>query len=251
MKTIRTLLLAALLLPTLVTADERSELIAKGDVYDERYQPNEALEHYLPAEKLDANDADLLVKIARQFVYRMDLLSSKSDQATSAKTALDYAERAVKRQPNSSDAHLSVAICLSKYVTTQGNREKVEASKRIRDEAEKAIALNPKNDLAWHILGRWHQSLADMGGLTRGIASLVYGGLPEASFEKSIDCFEKAIALKPNRLINYVELGRTYAAMGNEAEARKYLQKGLSMPNQDQDDPDTKARGQKTLNELG
>ena len=61
---------------------------------------------------------------------------------------------------------------------------------------------------------------------------------------------QKAIALNPNRLIHYVELGRTYALMGRKAEARQFIEKGLAMTNHDQDDPGTKERGRKTLQSL-
>jgi hypothetical protein len=47
--------------------------------------------------------------------------------------------------------------------------------------------------------------------------------------------------------MHYVELGRAYAQMGKTAEARRFIQKGLAMPNLEKDDPETKRRGQETL----
>lgn len=242
-------LLAAMLVAGHARGDF-AELVKQGDVYDAKFKPDLALQSYLPAEKLNPNDAALLVKIARQYVYRMADLSAKADQLKSGRTALAYAERAVKLAPKESDPHLAVAICLGKLSPLVGNKESIEASHKIKTEAETAVKLNPKDDFAWHLLGRWNQELAQIGGMTRALAMIVYGALPKASYDDAVKCFEKAIALKPNRLIHYVELGRTYAFMGRKAEARKFIEKGLAMPNRDQDDPETKGRGRKTLQTL-
>lgn len=231
-------------------AADPSDLIRQGDVYDDKYQPDKALEYYLPAEKQNPKDTDLLVKIARQYVYRMDDLGSKSAKLESGQTALNYAKRAVEIAPNKGDPHLSVAIVLGKMSPLLGNKEKLEASKRIKASAEKAAKLNPGNDYAWHLLGRWHQAIAGMSGFTRGLAQMIYGSMPGASNEESVKYFEKAIQLNPNRLVHYIELGRTYAQMGREEEARAMLKKGLAMPNKAQDDAETKRRGREALEEL-
>lgn len=228
-----------------------AELVKQGDVYDAQFKPDAALQYYLPAEKLEPNNAALLVKIARQYVYRMADLSAKADQLQSGRTALAYAERAVKWAPNDCDSHLALAICVGKLTPLLGAKESVEASRRIKMAAEMAVKLNPRNDYAWHLLGRWHQELAQIGGLTRTIAKLVYGELPAASNDEAVKCFEKAIALKPDRLIHHIELGRTFAQMGRKEEAKLWLDRGLAMPNREKDDQESKERGRKALRSLG
>jgi tetratricopeptide (TPR) repeat protein len=231
-------------------AESAAVLLKQADGFDEAYASDKALPLYLKVVEMTGPDAALFVKIARQYVYRMGDLRSTAEKIESARVALDYAERAVKLAPKSSDAHLSIAICLGKMTQLQGNREKIEASKRIGECAERAVALNPKNDYAWHLLGRWHQALAGLNGLTRGIAQLVYGQLPAASNEEAVRCFEKAIALRGDRLIHHVELGRTLAQMGRKAEAKAAIERGLAMPNKEKDDPETKERGRETLKKL-
>ncbi|MDB6004745.1 MAG: hypothetical protein JWR15_1732 [Prosthecobacter sp.] len=245
-----TLTLAVAMLVAGHALGDFAELVKQGDVYDAKFKPEQALESYLPAEKLNPNDASLLVKIARQYVYRMADLSSKAEQLRSGRTALAYSERAVKLAPRESDPHLAVAICLGKLSPLVSNKESIEASHKIKAEAEAATKLNPKDDFAWHLLGRWNQELAQIGGMTRAIAMIVYGALPSASYDEAVKCFQKAIALNSNRLIHYVELGRTYALMGRKEEARKFIEQGLAMGNRDRDDPETKQRGRKTLKEL-
>jgi tetratricopeptide (TPR) repeat protein len=248
MKSFFTLVLALLSI-SLVHA-EFAQLVESGDVHDAKFECDEALKFYLPAEKLDPKNVGLLVKISRQYALRMNDLPKEADKIASGRKALSYAERAVTLAPNECDPHLSVAICLGKLTPFAGAREKVENSSKIKTAAEKAVKLNPKNDLAWHLLGRWHQELANIGGVTRALASAIYGGLPAASNEEAVKCFQKAMALNAKRLVHVVELGRTYQMMGRDAEAKRFLQAGLAMPNKDKDDPATKVRGQATLKEL-
>ena len=42
-------------------------------------------------------------------------------------------------------------------------KQQIANSRLIKTAADKVIALDPKNDLAWHVLGRWYLALADVG----------------------------------------------------------------------------------------
>ena len=86
--------------------------------------------------------------------------------------------------------------------------------------------------------------------MKRALARVVYGKLPSAKYEDAVRCFEKAIELNPNRLMHYIELGRTYAQMGRTEDARKFITKGLAMPDTEKDDPETKKRGRQILAKL-
>ncbi len=227
-----------------------ADLVTSGDVHDARSECDAALQYYLPAEKIDPDNGALLVKISRQYALRMNDLPNKADKVASGKTALAYAERAVAAAPRDCDSHLALAICLGKLTPYIGAKEKIEASRRIKTAADQAVALDSKNDYAWHLLGRWHQSLANIGGATRMLAGAIYGGLPAASNDEAVKCFKKSISLNPKRLIHVIELGRTYAMMGRKAEAKQYLEEGLSMPEKEKDDAETKQRGRESLKEL-
>jgi hypothetical protein len=113
-----------------------------------------------------------------------------------------------------------------------------------------SLAIDPHNDTAWHVLGRWNRVLADVSSAKRFVAGLIYGQLPKGSYEEAERAMKKAIALNPNRLMHYIELGRIYAQMGRKEEARQFINKGLAMPDTEKDDPETKQRGRETLAKL-
>lgn len=248
----RTLVLS-LFMPGLLPglkAQSAVDAMQRGAALEKRNKTAEALKAYLEAEKILATDARLMVRIAIQYSYLMTDATDPGEKARLGKLSLAYAEKAVKLDPNLCDAHLSVAICQGKLLPLMGIKEKISTSRIIKSAADRAVILDPDNDLAWHILARWHQQLSIITGFKKAFAELVYGTLPKASSEDSVTYFKRAIALNPSRLMHYIELGRTYAQMGETKKALEILKKGLAMPDREKDDPDTKKRGKETLQKI-
>jgi tetratricopeptide (TPR) repeat protein len=242
-----TLLLAGTL-PCLAQTAE--DFIAKGDVFDQTFEANRALNYYLQALELEPKNVPLLLRIARQYRYLMAEARTKEDKLGHGTTALGYDLRAAALAPHNSEAQLSPAITYGKMLPYEGPKVQVSVSPLIKTAADKAIRLDPRNDTAWHVLGRWHQVLANVGMLKRTLGGLLYGRLPVTTNEAAVKCFAQAIALNPGRLRHYIELGRTYAQMGNPIEARRFLKQGLAMPNKEHDDPELKERGREALAKL-
>jgi tetratricopeptide (TPR) repeat protein len=232
-------------------AEDADALIAKGDQFDKKLQAKEALEDYLPANKLEPNNVHVLVCIARQYRHLMSDTSSKKEKLRLGNISLEFAGRAAILAPKNAEAQLSPAISYGKMLPYMGSRDQVNASPRIKAAVDRTLRLDPTNDTAWHILGRWNRVLANINVVKRILAKALYGDLPVTTNETAERCLLKAIAINPNRLIHYIELGRIYAQMGRKEEARKYIQKGLAMPNKEKDDPEMKEIGQQTLQKLG
>ena len=242
--------LAILALTTALSfSQSASEWKAKGDSLEASGKTKQALEAYEKGLAKDPANADIMVKIAKQYGDMMNSLSGGA-RKEAARKSLEYSRKAVAANPNSSDAHLAVALSLGKNTEYYGNKEKLQASREIKQEADTALRLNSKSDYAHHMLGRWHQEMAGIGGGTRLLAKVVYGGVPKGSYEEALQHFNTARSINGKRLIHQVEYGRTLAMMGRDADAKREIQKGLSMPNREADDAESKARGQKTFNEL-
>ena len=232
-------------------AQSADELIKSGDGCYAKLQAANALRFYLPAEKLEPNNERLLVHISREYRHLMSDATKPEEKRRLGGIAVDYAKRAVALGPNDPDAYLAVAISYGRLQPLEGNWDKIQASRVIKEAAEKVIKLDPRSDLGWHVLGRWHQGLADISAAKRALAQVIYGEtLPESTYQEAAKCFEKAIALNPNRLMHYIELGRAYGQMGRTEEARRLITKGLAMPDTEKDDPETKREGQEALAKL-
>ncbi len=226
-----------------------SEWIKKGDDLDSSRKTKEALEAYQKANTQQPDQAPVLIKIAKQYGDLMPFLKGNA-RKEAAQKSLDYSRKAVAIAPKLSDSHLALALSLGKITEFLGNKEKLEASREIKTAADQALKLNPKSDYAHHMLGRWHQEIADIGGGTRLLAKVVYGGIPQGSYQEALDHFEKARKINSNRLIHHIEYGRTLAMMGKNEDAKRELKKALAMPNREADDAESKLRGKATLDEI-
>lgn len=226
-----------------------SEWKKKGDALEASGKTKDALAAYQEAEKKSPNDAEILVKIAKQYGDLMPLLKGAARKDAGNKS-LEYSRKAVAVAPKASDPHLAVALSLGKNTEFMSNKQKLEASREMKAAAETALRLNPKSDYAHHMLGRWHQEMADIGGATRAIAKLIYGAVPKGSYDEALEHFRKARAINSKRLIHQIEYGRTLAMMKREDEARREINKGLAMASREADDPESKERGRETLKKL-
>jgi tetratricopeptide (TPR) repeat protein len=231
-------------------AESVDDLVARGKAFEQKFRANDALTQYLDAEKLEPKNPELLVRIARQYRWLMTDAPAKEEKLRLGHIALDYSMRAAACGPKNCDAQLATAITLGKMLPYLPTKEQVSASPRIKESVDKALELDPSDDTAWHILGRWHRVLSDVNAVKRTMAGLLYGNLPKGSITEAERDMQKAIELNPNRLMHYIELGRIYAQMGRTDDARRFINKGLAMPNSEKDDPETKERGRETLAKL-
>ena len=146
----------------------------KGDQFDKQLQAKEALEVYLPANKLEPDNVKLLVCIARQYRHLMSDTSSKQEKLRLGNISLEFASRAATLAPNNAEAQLSPAISLGKMLPFMGSKDQINASPRIKAAVDRTLLLDPTNDNAWHILGRWNRVLANISVVKRVLAKALY-----------------------------------------------------------------------------
>jgi tetratricopeptide (TPR) repeat protein len=220
----------------LAVGSESAALIAQGDEEERQRRPEAALALFQKAEQFEPNNPALLVKIARQYAELVPQTRPAKAAQQRAEKSLEYARRAVKNDPKNAQAHLRMAIAYGKLTDFVPNKRKLEYSKRIKEEAARSIELDPKDDLAWHILGRWHAGIANVNGMMKAMANLIYGGLPAASNEEALKCLKRAAELAPQRIYHHSELARVYTQLGQTELAGKEWQTVLGLPVVDEED---------------
>jgi tetratricopeptide (TPR) repeat protein len=231
-------------------ADTRDSLVSEGDAFDAQLQTRKALDAYLAAERTGPPDAELLRRIAKEYAELMPETDSVERKREFGQEAIEYAERAIAADPRNAMAQLAAAVCYGRMAPLLDNRTKVAYSRLVKEHADKSLALDPNNDLTYNVLGSWNYEMAGLNPILRGIAGMLYGKLPDASYEESAKDFARALQLNPNRLANHIGLGRAYAALGRTEEARRELERGLAMPDKERDDPFVKAQARDTLNKI-
>ena len=163
------------------------------------------------------------------------------------KAAKIYAETALMIDSTNSEANTSMAIMLGRSTLTKSGKEKVASAKDLKKYVEAAIKYNPTNFLAWHVLGRWHYEISNLNIVERAAVKVFYGSFPSSSLKTGISAFEKAKALTPGFILNYVELAKAYYRNNQKVKAQALLNEMMLIPNHTEDDPAIKETGKKLL----
>ena len=128
--------------------------------------------------------------------------------------------------PDNADAHVCLSIAYGKMTDFVDNKTKMEYSKVVKSEAEKAVELNPKNDLALLILARWNFDMATLNPILKAIAQALYGQLPPASKEQAVEYFQRAIAAAPERIIHHAAFARSIGIDGKAEGSQSRMVEG-------------------------
>ena len=154
---------------------------------------------------------------------------------------------AVTLKPDDPVNVLSLAVCHGKLAVYSDPRAKVRYSRLVKEDAERALALDPDYAWAHHLLGRWHYEVAGLGTTSRFFVRLLYGGLPAASLTEGIRHLQRATELEPGELNHWLELGFAHAAAGQADAARAQWTRGLAMPSRGKHDEPAKQRARAAL----
>lgn len=159
-------------------------------------------------------------------------------------------KKAIAANDKSADAHYTYALALGRINENASSKVKIANAKLIKGEADKAIALNPKLAGPFHIMGRWHRTIAGFSSIEKMMINAFFGGVPPGgTYDDAIKNFSAAIALEPAYSLHMYELAMTYYerdAASDMIYAKVWAEKALKCPVLNDDDRET----QKKLNEL-
>ena len=228
------------------------ELISHGDAAYKKFDNKAALVLFKKALETDPKNYEASWKLARAYVDVGERLSDTKERRSYYEKGYDCAKKAVAINPNGSKGHLYLSIAIGRVALDAGAKERVKLSKEVKSEVDKALAIDGQDDVAWHVLGRWHRRLSSLSWIEKNFANMFLGGVPkEASMENAVDCFRKAIQLNPAHINHYLELGITYEKMGKKELAVAAYSKVLELPIKDADDEDHKKEAERRLKKMG
>lgn len=239
--------ICAIFFVTVAKSQEASLLIRKADELDAQGRTDDAIETLKQAEKIEPNNPDLLINLSQDYSDKIDASKDRSQKLASARLCLEYARKAVHEAPDNADAHVCLSIGYGKMTDFVDNKTKMQYSEVVKSEAEKAVELNPKNELALLILARWNFDMATLNPILKAIAQTIYGQLPPASKELAVEYFQKAIAAAPEKIIPHAEFARALESMGKTQEARTEWLKVKQLKPTDAEDRRYAAEAEKKL----
>lgn len=216
---------------------------------DELLIQNETLQAWGILEKISVGDLapdDRLWQMAR-VQYEMGRGADKDKDALAFfQKAAKYARAATKENADNAEGYKWLAVTLGAQAKFNETKAQIRISKRVKGNIEKAIALAPEDDISYLILARWHYKNSALGGVARGFAKVIYGGLPKASIDDAEKFLLKAIELH-DRIAHRYNLAKVYERMEKREEAKAQLELALLLPVTFPEETKEKRRAKKKL----
>ena len=218
-----------------LAAQQASDHVALGIAAEETHDVRTALQHYQAALDLDSSNYEANWRGAMTLLTLGEQLPGRSknpERDSLYAQAERYAQRAVNSNPAGADGHFALAASVGRVSLSMGSKDRIRRAAIIRREALRTLALNPKHDGAYHILGRWNAEIMRISGLSRFFAKSFLGAgvFKQASWDKAIYNMEKAVQLDSGRIYHHLELAEIYADRKRVTEAEAQLDLVESLP---------------------
>lgn len=117
-----------------------------------------------------------------------------------------------------------------------GTKERIKFGHEFKEHRDIAVAIDSTDKLLHHMFGRWCYEVASLSFIERKLASALFSEPPKATYEEALESLEKADSLKHEWKTNHLWLGKTFIALKRYADAIKWIDLGLTMPVQTEED---------------
>jgi tetratricopeptide (TPR) repeat protein len=239
-------LLPAVVLTALISAPAAAQsapaLVASGVVAADARNPMLGLQDFQAALAIDSMsyEANWRASIAAVDVGKQTPDSIPDPARDSLyRLAERYATRAVAANPDGSDGFFALANAIGRTSLTLGKKERVRRAAEIRNAALRAIELNPRQDGAFHVMGRWNAEIMRLSSFQRFFAKTFLGGavFSQASWANGVTYMKQAIEIRPDFIYHHYDLALFYIDTKQWALARQQLALIPALPLIDVMDP--------------
>ena len=216
--------------------------IAQGVAAFTARQPDLALRHFENALAVDSTSYEANWRAALALITlgneTPDSVKSPERDSLYVRAERD-ARRAVAADSLGADGHFLLARAIGQTALTKGKKERIRLAGEVRQEALRAIALDPRHDGAYHVLGRWNAEVMRLSGFNRFFARSFLGGdiFGQASWDAAISNLQHAVQLDSTRITHRLDLARVYVDRKRYTDARSQLDAVETLPVRDFDDP--------------
>ena len=229
------------------------EYTTDGDSLYQQFKINKAFSYYQKAYETKPLNYYSLLNIVKIYnaVGELKRKDHKPDEAKEAfNRAINYSQKFISSFPDSSLSYTYSAISYGNLARLTGGKERLNYAKKIEEYAKKAVQLDSSNAIPYIILGAYYREIAGLSWIERIFANILYGSVPDGTFEDSKKMLKKALSINPDIITANFQMALTYRALNNEEKEKEYFKKVLSLPLYDFRDPFLKERAERILKRI-
>lgn len=216
------------------------------------HQLEAAREHFEQALSRDPNSYDANWRLA---LVLIDLAKLVPDHVRSPHRdslyalAESYAHRAVAADPTRAEGHFALANAVGRASLSKGAKERIRRALLVRDEALRALAIDPSHDGAWHILGRWNAEVERLSALEKFFARTFLGAsvFGSASWDEAERDLRLAVHFAPTVIVHRLDLAGILMSRRNWSAARQQLDVLATLPAVDISDTSYQRQGRELM----
>ena len=184
------------------------------------------------------SDRKELIYTINQYIKKAEILGRKDTKRVEYfKMASELSKALITYYPDDDKGYAYLAYSLGSITKEVPFYKKISVAKEIKKSIDKALAINNKNHLAWFVAGMFYRESSKIDGFQRKLAEKYLNDIiKDASFEKAIACFKKAIELNEDNLQYKYELAKTYQDQGKKEIALQEYKRILAIQTNEKKD---------------
>uniref|UniRef100_A0A7E4VTN5 TPR_REGION domain-containing protein n=1 Tax=Panagrellus redivivus TaxID=6233 RepID=A0A7E4VTN5_PANRE len=137
-----------------------------------------------------------------------------------------YIKTAYANEPTNTEVlHWAPIITGSLSENCTATKERIQFGHEFKKYIDQAISLLPPEFALLHMRGRFRYEVASLSFVERNLAMLFFGTPPSASYKEALEDLLAAENMDPGAIDNMLYIGKTYHALGDAKNARKWLTK--------------------------
>lgn len=165
------------------------------------------------------------------YINKADALDGdNSERVEYFKKASELAKSFTEKYPNDDTGYAYLAYSLGSIIKNASFYKKISLTRDAKTAADKALQINKNNSMALFILGMINRESAELEGVQRTLARQFLSDIiNDASFEKAIKYFQRAVELDANNIQYLYELAKTYEKINEMDKAKSIYNRILKL----------------------
>lgn len=205
-------------------------LLEEAKSFERQFKNEEAIKKYQEFLKANPNDQKSILRIAELYCMMGNETENEERKKQQYQLAISHADKLWLLDSTTADAHYAKALVYGRQITYSSVKEKAYLTKKIKEEADKAIQIDKNHIKSLYTLAKWNDEVATLNPAAKAALKVFFGGLPPASVEEAIRLYQEVKRLSPAFILNNYDLAMALKRTGKSDQAIAILNAQMKHP---------------------
>jgi tetratricopeptide (TPR) repeat protein len=205
-------------------------LLEEAKSLERQFKTEEAIKKYQEILKANPNDQKSLLRVSELYCMMGNETENEERRKQLYQLAISYADRIWLSDSTTADAHYAKALVYGRQITYSSVKEKALLTKKIKEEADKALVIDPNHFKSLYTLAKWNDEVSSLNPAAKAALKVFFGGLPSASIEEAIRLYQEVRKLSPTFILNNYDLALALKKSGKPDQAITIMNAQMKYP---------------------